>query len=335
MTTNDFFRNTAIDFNGDISQSLDDLGLNWKPAVSSIRYGGLFENVLDTQKVLYRPEDGMFIDIVPDGWHDSEEGSFHSIIETFKEFCDAAGIEMSHIGKTQRIVGKAGQDGRLQLGLYAVAQLSSNNKYELSVGDEVKSQVILRYPYSYGKGIEAALNSVRLVCTNGMTRKVRVAGNIIRHNSSAMAKVEKTLAEMQKIFLKEKQDAEVMAGTQVSNKVVVAKLIEQFGDATKLPTDQPKIVNELLDRWDSGNYIGSELDTSNRTAWGLVNLVTEYYNHRYGRSQSNDIVAERLIDSTSAVNRQQIAFLESISGFAYAQQSRNGAVHVPVAVGIR
>lgn len=333
--TNDFFRNTAIDFNGDISQSLDDLGLNWKPAVSSIRYGGLFEHVLDNQKILYRPEDGMFIDVVPSGWHDSDEGSFEGILRTFKDFCDLAGIQMSHVGKTQRIVGKEGEDGRLQLSLYAVAQLSSNNKYQLSVGDEVTSQVILRYPYNYGKGIEAALNSVRLVCTNGMTRKVKVAGNVIRHNASAMGKVNRTLSQIQALFEKERQDAEVLAGTPISNKIAAAKIIEQFGDKNKPANDQPKIVNELLDRWDSGNYIGSELDTSNGTAWGLLNLVTEYYNHRYGRSQESQIVAERLIDSTSAVNRNQVAFLESISGFAYAQRQRNGAVHVPVSVGIR
>lgn len=334
MTT-DFFRNTAVEFEGNINQGLSDLGLDWKPAVSSIRYGGLFEHVLDSQKILYRPEDGMFIDVVPNGWHDSEEGSFEGILQTFKDFCDMAGINMTHVGKTQRIVGKAGEDGRFQLSLYAVAQLSSDNKYQLSVGDEVKSQVILRYPYNYGKGIEAALNSVRLVCTNGMTRKVKVAGNIIRHNSSAMGKVSRILTEIQSLFEKERRDAEVLAGTPVSTKVALAKIVEHFGDKTKPANDQPKIVNELLDRWDSGNYIGSELDTSNGTAWGLLNLVTEYYNHRYGRSQESQIVAERLIDSTSAVNRNQIAFLESISGFAYAQRQRNGAVHVPVGVALR
>jgi hypothetical protein len=278
----------------------------------------------------------MFIDIIPDGWHDQEQNSFKGILETFKGFADAYGLEIDKVGKTQRIVGKAGQDGRLSLDIYAVASLDKITKArsEWLLGDIIETSLILRYPYRYGSGIDVALNKLRLACTNGQTTKVRSNGSIIRHTSSNVnQKIENTMAMILEKHQQQEEDIKVLTETSISQKAAVGLLVDHFGDVNRPANDQPKIVGEMLDRWDAGNFIGSDL--TGETAWGLYNLVTEYYNHRYGRSAESNAVVERLIDSTSAVNRSQSKFLESISGFAYAQRERTGAVHIPVSVGLR
>lgn len=316
------FRGSGTPFTGDIDQTLENIGLDWKPAVSNIRYGGIFEHVITNRKILYRPEDGQFLDVVPDGWHDAEENSFAGVIKVFKDFADNAGIELQTVGKCQRIMNE-GNGSRLDLTLYATAAINGAEGFELPGNDAVTGKLILRYPYKYGEGIKVSQMAIRRICTNGMNMPIRVGGKIIQHNSAfTMTKVTEALEGAKDCWGRYKQEAELLTETVMPKEVAIAKIIEQFGDVTRPATDQPKVVQQLLDKWNSGNFKGGEMLSAFNTAWGLLNVVTEYMNHEYGRSRTTDLVVDRLLDSKSVVNRTQEQFMASISSFAHAERTR-------------
>lgn len=327
------FRGSGAAFNGNIDETLNKLSLDWKPVTSSIRYGGLFEHRRDSRQVLYRPQDGQFMDIVPAGWHDDESHSFAGIVQHFKDFCDQAEIDLQSIGKVQRIINE-GYETRLDLTLFAVAAINGSQQFELPGNDAVTGKLILRFPFKYGSGIDVTQMAIRRVCTNGMNMPIRVGKKIIQHSANfSLSKVTEALEGAKNCWGRYQKTAELLSETVMPKDVAIAKIIEQFGDVTRPATDQPKIVQQLLDKWNSGNFQGGNMLSAYKSAWGLLNVVTEYYNHEYGRKRDTDTVVDRLIDTSSAVNRNQQQFLTSISSFAYAERKRQyGASSVAQAV---
>jgi hypothetical protein len=326
------FRGTGVAYNGDTDGVLKELGLDWKPETSIIRYGGIFEHLRASRQVLYRPQDGMFMDIVSEGWHD-DSMSFSGIVNHMKEFCDDADITLESVGKTQRVVDEKGEP-RLDLTLYAVAAINGSQQFELPGNDAVTGKLILRYPYQYGKGIDVTQMAIRRICTNGMNMPIRVGRKIISHSTNfSLNRITEALEGAKNCWGRYQQEAELLSETVMPKEVAVAKIIEQFGDANRPATDQPKLVQQLLDKWNSGNFKGGNMLSAYNTAWGLLNVATEYFNHEYGRLRDSDTVVDRLIDSTSVVNQNQAKFMASISSFAYAERERQyGASSVAQAV---
>jgi hypothetical protein len=334
------FRGSGTPFTGDIDQTLANIGLDWKPASSMIRWGGIFENVKRSRQVLYRPTDSMFMDIVPVKF-DKKTGtrvegydvSFSEVVQVFKDFADKAGIELQTIGKVQQIMQEEGED-RLDLTLYATAAINGAEGFELPGNDSVTGKLILRYPYKYGEGIKVSQMAIRKICTNAMNMPVNVGSKIIQHNSAfTLDKVTQALEGAKDCWGRYQQEAEMLSETVLSKDVAILKIIEEFGDVTRPATDQPKKVQMMIDRWNSGNFKGGEMLSAYNTAWGLLNLVTEYYNHEYGKQLTSDKLVSRLIDTTSSVNAKQNKFMASISSFAHAERTRQyGASSVAQAV---
>jgi hypothetical protein len=81
-----------------------------------------------------------------------------------------------------------------------------------------------------------------------------------------------------------------LAETQMTIEEATMHLINAFGDPLKKVEEQPKVVQTCLNLF-RGQAKGSELLSAYNTAWGLLNSVTEYYNHH-----------ARVVDSQSHLN---------------------------------
>jgi hypothetical protein len=316
----DIFRGLGVDVDSSMSTDkiLNDIGLDWHFAKSDCQYGHMFQYQQGKRPVLYRLEDGMFMDVVSKDWN---APAFGETVDLFREFASANQIDLEKIGTIQTIEDDKYGEEQLKLTLFAAGTLGSNSTMALPGSDRVDGKVILRMPYNYGYGLSVGLMAERLVCTNGMTAKVS-DNLIISHKNLDVNKVRQTMQKAQAKWEKTQADFQLLAETEMPMSVAVTQLVKQFGDPLKTLADQNKVVQSLIEQFESGHYMGGEMLSAYNTCWGLLNVATEYLNHNYGKQKNATKLVDRVIDPTSAVNVKQSEFLASISGFAYAERNR-------------
>jgi hypothetical protein len=319
----DIFRGLGIDVDGSMSTDkiLNEIGLDWHFAKSDTQYGHMFQYQSGKRPVLYRIEDGMFMDVVSKDW---DAPSFSETVNLFREFASANQIDLEKIGTIQSVEQDKYGEEQLKLTLFAAGSLGSNTTMQLPGSDRVDGKVILRMPYNYEMGLSVGLMAERLVCTNGMTAKVS-DNLIISHKNLDVQKVRRTMEQAVAKWEKTQSEFQLLADTEMSMAIAVTQLVKQFGDPTKTLADQNKVVQSLIEQFESGHYMGGEMLSAYSTCWGLLNVATEYLNHNYGRAKEAVKLVDRVIDPTSAVNVKQAEFLNSISAFAYAERNRQAS----------
>ena len=273
---------TPVSPGEDISNVLDRINLNWEPAVSDIRYGATYSNVADCDQVLYRPHDGKYMGIISNKWYD-ENQSFKAIVQLFSNFCDDANINLERVGTIQydSPLRNGSTNAKLNLTLFAVASIAGSDQFKLVGNDEVTGKLILRYPYTYGTGINVAQMAIRKVCINTMYMPVRTGHKVITHRSAvAHDKVLKVLEGAKTCWGQYQQVSELLTQTEMTKEVAMVKLIEAFGVAGKPLEKQPKVVQSCLESFITGNFTGGEMMSAYNTAWGLLQTVTEHFNHK-------------------------------------------------------
>jgi hypothetical protein len=215
-------------------------------------------------------------------------------------------------------------------------------------------------PYEFGKGYQASNMSIRQVCNNGQHLPVRIGGKILSHVKQFPKAAIKNLLEGAKTNWREYQEtSEIMASTEVtpqegliallaqfaniqSNKVLAQTLLAQLQAGTVTPkaaeeliwdkltmSDESKIVQTCYEMFRNGTAIGGNKLSAHNTAWGLLQTVTEYYNHH---SVSKDVNTQANSLWTGQKQSMCQSFLESISGFAHAKNALTAGSSVAQAV---
>jgi hypothetical protein len=298
-----------------VLEQLKAIDLNWSPEVSPIRYGDRFQFKTQSQNVLYRPSDGQFMGVVPKGWYDANQ-SFASILDTFNTFCSESGLSLERVGKIEKYT--QGEDRQLVLKLFAIANL--NEQFQLAGDDIVTGKLLLVAPYLYGQGYQVKLMSIRHVCTNGLNMPVKIGSKVINHIGMTTGKIQRVLEASKMGFVQHKKQAELLSETPLTKEEAMMMLIAQFGFPKKSIDEQPRVVRTCLKMFERGSFIGGDLLSSFNTAWGLLQTVTEYYNHRLVSVNPNKQIDSLWLGRKS---QHQLSFLESISGFA--TEARNGS----------
>lgn len=252
--------------NSSIDQQLQDSGLNWEVDTSDICYGHWgHEYQSDFKKAVYRTDNGKLLDTCGKNWKPYQN---KEIVETFHEFCRDASLKINHLGSLE--------EGRV---IFAAAKLPIEIDVR-KVGDVVSGRILLFNFHKVGYGLNIRVQFERLVCSNGMTLPVRVGQRVINHVSSFdSSKVQRILEGAFDSAKNFEKNAELLATKSISYEEAMLLLINEFGNP-KLPIDQqPATVDTCLKLF-SGGAIGSEMVTAYNTAWGLLNSVTEFFNHR-------------------------------------------------------
>jgi len=189
-------------------------------------------------------------------------------VEAFNRFCDQADLPMTHLG--------ALEEGRM---LYAAAQLPEMIAPAQSLNDLTQGYLLLEDSHANGHGLRVSIYANRLVCLNGMKIPVRVGTQIIAHLGEFNSdRVERILAAARTTLIQEKQQMTELADVSISKAEAAMQLIKAFGDP-QLPVDeQPRMVKTALRLFDGGGKGSTELSAYN-TAYGLLQSVTEYFNH--------------------------------------------------------
>lgn len=240
-------------------------GLNWRVEQSAFRYGDRYQYREEgNQKAVYRGDNGMLLDVVGADWMPHQNGD---MLDTFERFCNSSGLEIEHIGELKR--------GKI---IFAVARTDSGFSFDMD-GDQVNGKIIFTGSHELGRGHRVDLMTLRRVCGNGLVSPVRVKGQVISHIGEwDTYKVMSALEAAKTNFAEVRQTSERLASVAITVEEATLHLIKAFGDPAKAVEDQPKIVQTCL-RLFQGQAKGSHLLSAYNTAWGLLNSVTEYYNH--------------------------------------------------------
>ncbi len=274
-------------------------GMDWKVARSRVRFGeGPNQRVWDDQHVLSRSDTKAPLGIVSPGYHIVQP---REVLEFFRELVDLGGYTLHTAGTM--FGGKR---------YWALAKVADG---EVGAGDRVGGFVLLTTTSDGSGSTEVFRTSVRVVCNNTLTEaRSRDSKNAfsVTHRSkfNGQSIREKLLAahDEHERFL---ERARILAGKAVSNaqaatfvrellrpgeaaelaKKAAAIVAEGKSDFTRLLTGTavlPDVIAEkrapkgeaaILELF-AGAAKGSNLPGVRGTAWGLVNAVTEYVDHK-------------------------------------------------------
>lgn len=156
-------------------------------------------------------------------------------------------------------------------------------------GDIVQGHLHLIGSHQVGFGYQARILSNRLVCMNQLTRKVgERRKNIIRHSTKALGKVQVAVPDVIGAWTAMVSDHELLADTPIDESQAMMLLINAFGSPGKGFDDQPPVVKTAM-RLFQGEMQGGHLLSAYKTAYGLLQSITEYYGHIH--SYKNDAFA--------------------------------------------
>ena len=205
------------------------------------------------------------------------------VVEFYRDLCEEYDFRMETLG--------ALDDGKR---VWALAK--SGEYFRLKGQDQVDSYVLLATSYDGKMATRAMFTSVRVVCHNTLSMAMAGQDGVsIGHRSefnSDSVKAQMGLrGETFKVF---QQHADNMSEVGV-NKAAAVQFLTQIlagedAKVEKLSTRQGNIVQNVLNLFE-GKGMGADYSSSKGTVWGLVNSVTEYVDHQYGRNQNNRLRA--------------------------------------------
>lgn len=265
MTTQNWHHDTAIAVEDKtIDQQLQAADLDWTVEMSGFRYGDRYQHRQSETQVAFRSDTGMFIDTYTNRqpWQNRE------IIENFHHFCSESDLDL----KVENI-------GSLENGkrLFAAAKLPGVTDVK-NVGDVTEWRLLLEDSHINGNGLQVSLFSNRLICTNGMRQTIRVGNKTVSHVGTFNRDRINQLLEAAIVSVRQQeQEFEKLAEVTMSIEEATLQLVSAFGHAT-LPIDQqPQMIQTALKLF-QGQAKGSDLLSAYKTAYGLLQSVTEYFN---------------------------------------------------------
>ena len=255
----------SIDSTATIDEMLNIAGLNWNVETSPVTYGTFNELQSENKKAAYRSDTGALLDIYLNRIPNQNK----TMLTMFDQFLKKADLAIDTIGSTQKGAN-----------IYASALLPETFDINpKAVGDITKARLVISDSHLNGVGLSVSVHYDRLICTNGMTTKVSQEVGVIHHNGVIQAATVDKVLSYALQSVKVKRDVyDVLSDKPISIEQAITLLIASFGDSDKSVSEQPEIVQTCLRLFQS-DAIGGDLLTSYHTAYGLLNSVTEYFNH--------------------------------------------------------
>lgn len=260
-------KNSAVEITPDmtISEQLQAARLDWDVELSETYYkvdGEIFKAPVQTA---FRTTDNAFID----HYRTRKPWQNYDIVKVFNSFCEQAHLQLTHLGFLQDTWS-----------LFAAAPLPELMAPAQEKNDLTKGYLLLEDSHQNRRGLKVSLFANRLICTNGQKIPIRLGQTILSHvGQFNQAKVERILNAARNAATERTQLMTDLASVNIEYAEAMAHLIKSFGTPGIPLEEQPRVVRTAL-RLFNGDLDNKQnfLSTYN-TAWGLLQSVTEYYNH--------------------------------------------------------
>ncbi len=265
-------------------------GMDWMIKESPVRFaadhwsGGELIKPFAEQKVLYRSDTLEPLSVVSDRYKVVQPSQ---ILEFYRDLTELSGFELETAG-----VLKGGRK------LWALAR--TGQSLTLRGKDVTHGYVLLATACDGSLATTAQLTSVRVVCNNTLQVALNQAGKgksgtggvvKVKHNTVFDAKaVKQQLGIEVSDWALFKDHLEALSTRKVSHteahRYITAVFSDPYGPIDRPPVNE-KAMNRALELF-NGQGMGSMLDSSKGTAYGLLNAITQYVDHeRRARSTDN------------------------------------------------
>ena len=262
--------------NATIDQWRQAAGMDWKIQRGVVRYNIDREGTqlaMPEQHVLFRNDTKAPLGVVSEKYNVVQPAE---VLEFFRELAHVGGLEMSAAGTIYG--GKR---------FWATAKIG--DAAPLGLQDKVGGYLLISTSADGSLSTEVRRTTVRVVCRNTlqMARGEKAAFKITHRSKFDADQVKEFMGLNETAWTQFKRDMVKLANTTVTNDTAERVLKELF----KSPeTSGYKKVMDLF----NGAGIGSDLDGSVGTAWGLINSVTEYADrHVRATSEANRFVSSQ------------------------------------------
>jgi phage/plasmid-like protein (TIGR03299 family) len=252
-------------------------GLNWDVLENSVLYftdppGNLSLREATTRKVLFRSDTLEPLSVVSKVYKPVQP---KEILEFYRDLVADLGFTIETAGS-------------LKNGLKVWALAKTNESTFLAAQDEVRSYLLLATSYDGTFATTGQFENIRVVCNNTLQMalsKTLDAVKIGHREEFNPTEVKALLGLGGDAFATWRSAAEALTKIQVN----AVKATGFYRDVMGVPTDNTAVLprqlaaknlaDRLTETFVEGKYIGSDLESSNGTAWGLVNVTTEYLDH--------------------------------------------------------
>lgn len=252
-------------------------GMDWRVCRSRVRFGeGANQQVMDDQHVLFRSDTKLPLGIVSDKYKVVQPGE---TLEFFRDLVGANGFELETAGTLF--------DGRRFWALAAIGE-----EAVVSGHDVMKGYLLCSSSADGTLATNVRNTAVRVVCNNTLTAALGGrAGVTITHRSRFNHEAVKdqlglARGSFREFIVKARALAQrpihdVAAREFVGELLLATKTVTSDSVAGAQETKQFGRIMELF----RGLGRGATLGSSDGTAWGVVNAVTEYVDH-HARARS-------------------------------------------------
>ncbi len=300
---------TEIKAKASVDKMLIAAGLDWEVATARARWdyqtsdGKKRQRTSEKIHVLYRTDTGADLSMVGPRYQPFQN---REILDFFREYVEIGGATIETAGS-------------LNGGQYIWALADLNAGYDLGTNknpDVVKGKVLLMNPHAYGKAAVLKMTEVRVVCMNTLHAALKDGEESIRlwhnaeFNQSRQDEAKRRLGIAREQLEAAEKEARQLAKTPVEEPVAIRIAASVMGgDPDTLDYEaQNRRTRRVLDLF-NGEGIGSGLKSADGTGWGLLNAVTQYLDHEYGRSTNNRVAHIWLGGGESVKRRTKQALL--------------------------
>ena len=181
--------------------------------------------------------------------------------------------------------------GSLDGGRKVWALAKTNHDFRIMGQDTVEGYLLLATSFDGTLSTRAQFTSVRVVCNNTLQLSLKNAKGVsIPHSSEFKADgVKIDLGILSDGFATFEEQANALATRRISSKESMNYIMQVLTgeiDPEKLSTRAANTVRAVHDLY-MGKGMGSNLRSSEGTAWGALNAITEYVDHEQGRNANN------------------------------------------------
>jgi len=255
-------------------------GMDWDINESVVEYANrVADDVMSfpEKKVLYRSDTGAPLSVVSERYKVVQP---EAVLEFYRDLIDASGFSMSTAGVL--FGGKK---------FWALADMGA--RASIKGDDEIGGFLLLSTACDGSMATVAQFTSIRVVCNNTLRIAMQSANGTSRprlsvpHNTifdANKVKAELGLAgNSWDMFIDE---ARAMADRKLSSEEELNWLIDTFGNPKLAVEDQSSTSAKVMRNVHAlyaGHGKGSDMASSKRTVWGMLNATTEYLDYHTGQ----------------------------------------------------
>lgn len=256
-------------------------GLDWRIKETPVRFidgdkGHLGEILsFDDQKVLYRSDTQAPLSVVSQRYQVVQP---REILEFYRDLTEASGFELETAGSL-----KGGRK------IWALARTGQSGV--LKDKDQTNAYVLLATACDGTMATTAQFTSVRVVCNNtlavalnGQTQAVKVSHRSVFDAAAVKQQLGITVSSWDDFMCRLKALSERKVTARETQKFLTT--VFQPHPAQQYSKANERAMRKVLSLFD-GNGRGADLPSAKKTAYGLLNAVTEFVDHEK-RARSND-----------------------------------------------